>query len=58
MDMEKAFDKMEWKLTLAIMQHLGFNAIWLHWIEFCISSSSFFILLNGSPFSYFLHQEV
>ena len=26
MDMEKAFDKMEWNLILAIMQHLGFYA--------------------------------
>jgi hypothetical protein len=25
MDIEKAFDKMEWKLILSIMQHLGFH---------------------------------
>jgi hypothetical protein len=31
MDMEKAFDKMEWKLILAIMQQLGFHATWLQW---------------------------
>ena len=29
MDMEKAFDKMEWKLILSIMKHLGFHVIWL-----------------------------
>jgi hypothetical protein len=53
MDMEKAFDKMEWKLILTIMQSLGFHSTWLHWIESCISSSSFSILLNGSPFGLF-----
>jgi hypothetical protein len=53
MDMEKAFDKMEWKLILAIMQHLGFHDTWLKWIESCISSTSFSILLNGSPFGLF-----
>jgi hypothetical protein len=53
MDMEKAFDKMEWKLILAIMQHLGFHATWLHWIESCISFTSFSILLKGSPFGLF-----
>jgi hypothetical protein len=26
MDMEKAFDKMEWNLILAILQSLGFHA--------------------------------
>jgi hypothetical protein len=53
MDMEKAFDKMEWNLILSIMQHLGFHETWLQWIKSCISSSSFSILLNGSPFGLF-----
>ena len=52
-DMEKAFDKMEWNLILVIMQKLGFNATWIQWIKACISSSSFFILLNGSPYGLF-----
>jgi hypothetical protein len=53
MNMDKAFDKMEWKLILTIMQSLGFHSTWLHWIESCISSSSFSILLNGNPFGIF-----
>jgi hypothetical protein len=50
MDMEKAFDQMEWLFVLAIMKKLGFNDTWLGWIEACISSSSFSILINGSLF--------
>jgi hypothetical protein len=50
MDMEKAFDQMEWKFLLAIMKKLGFNDTWLGWIEACISSTSFSILINGSPY--------
>jgi hypothetical protein len=50
MDMEKAFDQMEWLFLLAIMKKLGFNDTWLGWIEACISSSSFSILINGSLF--------
>ncbi|XP_059460221.1 uncharacterized protein LOC132189495 [Corylus avellana] len=53
MDMEKAFDRMEWGFLLAIMEKLGFNPIWIHWIRICITSSSFSILLNGSPFGFF-----
>jgi hypothetical protein len=50
MDMEKAFDQMECPFLLAIMKKLGFNDVWIGWIEACISSSSFSILINGSPF--------
>jgi hypothetical protein len=53
MDMEKAFDRMEWTFILSIMEKLGFNPTWLAWIRLCISSTSFSILLNGSPFGIF-----
>jgi hypothetical protein len=53
MDMEKAFDKMEWDFILAIMEKLGFLPTWINWIKLCISSSSFSIILNGSPFGRF-----
>jgi hypothetical protein len=53
LDMEKAFDKMEWVLIFAIMERLGFNPTWINWIKICISTSSFSILLNGSPFGHF-----
>jgi hypothetical protein len=53
MDMEKAFDIMERSFLLAILKKLGFNPIWLSWTKICISSTSFSILLNGSPFGFF-----
>jgi hypothetical protein len=56
-DMEKAFDKMEWNLILAILQSLGFHANWIQWIEACISTTSFSILLNGSPYGQFTPER-
>jgi hypothetical protein len=50
MDMEKAFDRMEWSFLLAIMEKLGFSHIWISCIKICISIPSLSILLNGSPF--------
>ena len=50
MDMEKAFDRMEWSFLLAILTKLGFYSTWVSWIRTCISTPSFSILLNGSPF--------
>ena len=53
MDMEKAFDRMEWSFVLAILEKLGFSSIWISWIRICISSASFSILLNRSTFGHF-----
>jgi ribonuclease HI len=52
-DMEKAFDRMEWSFILAILSKLGFHSIWINWIRICITSPSFSILINGSPFGLF-----
>jgi hypothetical protein len=48
-NMEKAFDKMEWSFLLAILTKLGFHPTWINRIQLCISTSSFSVLLNGSP---------
>ena len=52
MDMGKAFDRMEWNVLLAILKKLGFSSSWISWIKICISTLSFSILLNGSPFGF------
>jgi len=52
-DMEKAFDRMEWDFLFTIMLKLGFHPTWVNWIQICVSSVSFSILLNGSPFGHF-----
>jgi hypothetical protein len=52
-DMEKAFDRMEWSFILTILSALGFHSTWINWIRICITSPSFSILINGSPFGLF-----
>jgi hypothetical protein len=52
-DMEKAFDRMEWDFLLSILTKLGFDSVWINWIRICVSSTSFSILINGSPFGFF-----
>jgi len=49
-DMEKAFDCMEWNFLFAILAKLGFHSTWINWIRICITLPSFSILINGSPF--------
>jgi hypothetical protein len=52
-DMEKAFDRMEWSFLFSLMEKLGFSPMWINWIRICITSPSFSILINGSPFGHF-----
>lgn len=48
MDMEKAFDFMEWKFMLAIFNCLGFKQTWINWINECITTS-YSVVINGKP---------
>ncbi|GLT60898.1 hypothetical protein SLA2020_336390 [Shorea laevis] len=51
--MEKAFHRMEWSFLLRIFALLGFNSKWIQLVGQCISTASFSILLDGSPFGLF-----
>lgn len=48
-DMEKSFDKVEWSLLTNIMEALGFSNKWIHWMSECISTVTYYVLLNGRP---------
>jgi hypothetical protein len=52
-DIEKAFDHMEWNFVFDILAKLGFHPTWINWIRICITSPSFSILINDSPFRLF-----
>jgi hypothetical protein len=53
LDIEKAFDSLEWSFLLKILELLGFHPTCINWIGQCISNSSFSILLDGSPYGNF-----
>ena len=56
-DMEKAFDHMEWNFILAILSKLGFHPTWINWVRICISFPSFSVLINGSLYGYFTPER-
>lgn len=49
LDIEKAFDKLNWSFLYNIMVYKGFNRKWLDWIWGCITSVNYSVLLNGKP---------
>ena len=38
---------------LTVMQKMGFKEKWAGWIRWCISTASFYVLINGSPTDFF-----
>ena len=54
LDMSKSCDRVEWPFVLKILKLLGFSNIFINWISQSLSTISFSILLNGSPYGRFL----
>lgn len=52
-DIEKSFDTIEWPAILATLLKMNFPHIWISWIQECLSSSFFSLIINGSHTSWF-----
>ena len=52
LDVEKAYDHVNWKFLIYI-QRCGFFVRWRNWINFCIFTAQFSILVNGCPRGFF-----
>eukprot|EP00253_Pinus_taeda_P034694 PITA_34694 len=49
LDIAKAYDKVNWNYINKVLYAFGFDHNWVRWVMALVSSSSFSILVNGSP---------
>ena len=53
LDIEKAYNHVNWEFLMFLLQQCGFSEKWRRWIRCCISTFKFSILINGCPFDFF-----
>ena len=53
LDIEKAYDSINWQFLLKVMEKMGFGSKWLRWMWWCISTAKFSVMVNGTPAGFF-----
>ncbi|CAN0902963.1 LINE-1 reverse transcriptase homolog [Linum grandiflorum] len=61
LDMEKAYDRIEWNFLFEMLCRLGFHSSFIAWVEACITTFSYSVNFNGRRVGFFkptrgLHQ--
>jgi hypothetical protein len=53
LDIEKAYDHVNWDCLYFLMKRMGFGSKWIRWMQVCTSTVRFSVIVNGSPTGFF-----
>lgn len=48
LDIEEAYNHVDWSFLLLLMEKMGFGVKWRNWSQFCVSFVRMAVLVNGS----------
>ena len=54
LDLQKAYDRVNWNFLQAVLRNFGFNDIFVGWIMECVTSVSYALLINGGKTESFI----
>ena len=57
LDIEKAYDNINWNFLMKVLLKMGFGSRWMEWIWWCISTAKFYVLVNGVPVGFFSNNK-
>ncbi|XP_047258787.1 uncharacterized protein LOC124890986, partial [Capsicum annuum] len=57
LDIQKAYNHLNWSFLVNIVLKMGFGTRWIKWIKQCISTVRFSVLINRNPNGFFPSQK-
>lgn len=53
LEIQKAYDMVDWRLLCKVLEAFGFLFQWINFIYQCISTTKISVLINGTPEGFF-----
>ena len=53
LDIRRAYDEVKRDFLMKVLANFGFPTRWISWVNGCIGTMRFYVLINGSPQGFF-----